>query len=302
MGIATRKTEGIVFNIQKYSLHDGSGIRTLVFLKGCPLRCRCCSNPESQSPQPELVYNSSKCLTLAKCTMCLEVCEPAALVAVDGALVHVDRDRCDGCLECAHTCPAGALNVYGEVRTVDEVLTAVEEDGVFYSRSGGGMTLSGGEPMFQPEFAVALLREARFRRINTAMETCGHCHWEALEEACRNLDSLLFDIKSLDPDKHRAFTGVSNERILANFARIGESFPELPVVVRTPVIPGFNDKEQDIAAIVEFLEERPAVSYELLPYHRMGTPKYAYLGREYPLGDAVLDDEVMARLNRLLRR
>jgi len=234
--------------------------------------------------------------------MCLEACDPAALVPVDGGLVHVDRDRCDGCLECADACPAGALNVYGEIRTVDEVLASVEEDGVFYSRSGGGMTLSGGEPMFQPEFAVALLREARFRRIDTAMETCGHCHWEAQEEACRNLDSLLFDIKSLDREKHRAFTGVSNERILANFARIGEMFPELPVVVRTPVIPGFNDSEPDIAAIVEFLAERPAVSYELLPYHRMGTPKYEYLGREYPLGDAVLDDEVMARLNRLLRR
>jgi pyruvate formate lyase activating enzyme len=300
MGIATRKTEGIVFNIQKYSVHDGAGIRTLVFIKGCPLRCRCCSNPESQKLHPELVYNAGKCLTLEKCTMCLEACGPAALTRVEEALVHVDRDRCDGCLECADTCPAGALNVYGEIRTVDEVLTSVEQDGVFYSRSGGGMTLSGGEPMFQPEFAVALLREARVRRIDTAMETCGHCDWEALEQACRNLDSLLFDIKSLDPDRHRAFTGVSNERILANFARIGEMFPELPVLVRTPVIPGFNDSEQDIAAIVEFLEDRPAVSYELLPYHRMGTPKYGYLGREYPLGDAVLDAELMARLNRLL--
>ena len=163
------------------------------------------------------------------------------------------------------------------------------------------MTLSGGEPMFQPEFTLALLREARARRIDTAMETCGHCDWEALEQACRNLNSLLFDIKSLDPDRHRVFTGVSNERILANFARIAEVFPELPVLVRTPVIPGFNDSEQDIAAIVELLEDRPAVSYELLPYHRMGTPKYGYLGREYPLGDAVLDDELMARLNRLLR-
>jgi len=301
MGGATRKTEGTVFNIQKYSVHDGAGIRTLVFLKGCPLRCRCCSNPESQSPHPELVYNSGKCLTLEKCTMCLEACAPAALTRADDALVHVDRDRCDSCLECADTCPAGALNVYGEIRTVDEVLTSVEQDGVFYSRSGGGMTLSGGEPMFQPEFTLALLREARARRIDTAMETCGHCDWEALEQVCRNLNSLLFDIKSLDPDRHRIFTGVSNERILANFARIAEVFPELPVLVRTPVIPGFNDSEQDIAAIVELLEDRPAVSYELLPYHRMGTPKYGYLGREYPLGDAVLDDELMARLNRLLR-
>jgi pyruvate formate lyase activating enzyme len=294
---ADREATGVVFSIQRYSLHDGEGIRTIVFLKGCALRCRFCSNPESQSARPELAFNTSKCLTLDTCTECLEVCEAGALVKGDSDRPTLDRALCDACMACVEACPSQALNVYGCTLSVAEVIAEVERDDVFYARSGGGMTLSGGEPMRQPEFALALLHEARRRHIDTAMETCGCCEWEPLAEACALLNALLFDVKHMDAERHRVFTGSSNVRILENLDRLCEAFPELPKRVRTPVIPGFNDRVEDIRAIADHLRGRPGVTYELLPYHRMGQPKYEYLGREYALVEAVLDEGVMARLN-----
>ena len=294
--ITDRTTTGVVFSVQKYSVHDGDGIRTLVFFKGCALRCRFCSNPESQNAQPELVFNASKCLSLDVCKECLNVCKDGALIQGDSGQLVIDRSSCSGCFDCVEACPSEALSVYGRTVSVDDVLATVEQDGVFYARSGGGMTLSGGEPMRQPEFAEALLREAKRRRIDTAMETCGCCDWEPLAQACQLLDRLLFDIKHLDPVQHRTFTGASNDRILANFDRLCDAFPDLPKKVRTPVIPGFNDREQDIRAIADYLRGRPNVTFELLPYHRMGQPKYTYLGRDYPLGDAKLSEGNMSRL------
>jgi len=197
-------------------------------------------------------------------------------------------------------CPSSAQSCYGEPLTVDQVLGRVEEDNVFYARSGGGLTLSGGEPMVQTEFVLALLREAKARRINTAMETCGHADWDNLSRACALLGGLIMDLKSMDSAKHREFTGVGNELILKNFNRICEAFPSLPVLARTPVIPGFNDTEKDITAIRDFASGRSNVRYELLPYHRMGQPKYEYLGKRYPYEGMSLDDAVMGRLQALL--
>ena len=295
------KNSGIVFNIQKYSVHDGPGIRTVVFLKGCPLRCRWCSNPESQKPQPQLVYNRNKCLTLEHCVRCLEVCTAGAIKSGEGGRVEIDREVCTECLLCTKACPSLALNVYGESMTVEQVIGKVEEDSAFYSRSGGGLTIGGGEPMHQAEFAVAILKEAKRRRINTAMETCGFCSWEALESACGLLDTLLYDVKSMDPEKHRVFTGVSNELVLENLKRAREAFPGLPMWVRTPIVPGFNDDPEDIRRVLEHIQGMPNTWFEALDYHRMGKPKYEYLGLEFPMGDLKLDEEKIKRIRNMIR-
>lgn len=300
MSQADSKQTGTVFNIQKYSVHDGPGIRTVVFLKGCPLHCRWCSNPESQHLQPELAYNREKCLTLDACVRCVEVCTTGAIKRDDDNRVRIDRHLCDQCLACAGVCPSSALIVYGRTMSVSDVIATVEEDGAFYSRSGGGMTLSGGEPMQQPDFSIAILQEARRRRINTAMETCGYCNPEVLETACRSLNTLLYDIKVMDPEKHRQCTGVTNERILENFKMVRRVFPDLPIRVRTPIIPGVNDSEDEIRKIMAFISEFSNVEYEMLPYHRLGKPKYEYLGGEWPMGEATLDDGVMRALIQLL--
>ena len=294
--------KGIIFNIQKYSVHDGPGIRTVVFFSGCPLRCKWCSNPESQQGRPQLFYNRNKCISLDKCRRCVDVCPQDAITAGGDRKADIDRGICNGCLLCADACPAKALEVYGEEKTVAQVLERVEQDGVFYSRSGGGLTLSGGEPMQQPAFALALLAEARRRRINTAMETSGFCAPEDLLAACGHLNFLLYDIKVMDPEVHRAATGVSNGRILRNLETVRAACPRLPILVRTPVIPGVNDSPGAIRVILEFIGGFENVHYEMLPYHRMGSPKYACIGRTYPMEDVELDGDVMRELEALLEK
>ncbi|MBB5143516.1 (2S)-3-sulfopropanediol dehydratase activating enzyme [Desulfovibrio intestinalis] len=292
------QVKGTVFNIQKFSVHDGEGIRTLVFLKGCPLHCLWCSNPESQNIKPEHAFNPSRCLSAQVCGRCLKVCPSGALGLVEGIILH-DRSRCTECMACVHACPSGAQSIYGESMSVEQVLNKVEEDGVFYHRSGGGMTLSGGEALTQHKFAHALLREGKRHHINTTIETCGCYPYGHLYEACKHLDKLIFDIKSLNPVKHKEFTGVDNALILKNFTAICEDFPYLPILVRTPVVPGFNDSDDDILAIREFIPRRPNIEYELLTYHRMGQPKYSYLGRRYELDDVKADEARMERLREL---
>jgi len=292
---------GLIFNIQRYSLHDGPGIRTLVFLKGCPLRCRWCSNPESQKLEPELAYKEGKCIGSAECAQCLQECPHGAIIEKENGKMRVDRDLCQVCFRCVNVCPSLAMMVFGQRMSVDQVLSVAEADGIFYARSGGGITLSGGEPLVQAEFARKLLSEAQRRRLNTSMETSGFGDWQDLERVCRNLDSILFDIKCMDPAKHRAFVGVSNEIILENFRRLCKAFPALPKKVRTPMIPGFNDREDEIGAIIDFLSDCPNVEYELLAYHRLGQPKYCYLGRDYPLADVVLDEARLKALDQMVK-
>ena len=290
-----QNTVGIVFNIQKYSVHDGPGIRTVVFLKGCPLSCKWCSNPESQSSKPQLAYSKNRCISLSQCVRCAEICNRGALRQGDDDKIFINWDTCNNCNSCVDVCPAGALIAYGQKQTVKEVIDQVERDATFYARSGGGLTLGGGEPLAQPKFAIALLKEARRRYIRTAIETCGHVSREVLLEACEYLDAMMFDIKSMNSQKHKEFTNVGNERILANFAAVREAFPKLHIRVRTPVVPGFNDTEEDIRAIVEFIKDY-RVEYELLPYHRLGTQKYINLGLEYQLGEIALDNDKFKEL------
>lgn len=275
--------KGIIFNIQKYSLHDGEGIRTLVFLKGCSLLCKWCSNPESQEMLPQLGCNPAKCLTVNECSRCKDICSENALSPDDEGRIHVDYTRCINCLKCSEACPTDALSTYGYEITVDDALKRVEEDSAFYLRSGGGLTVSGGEPLLQKRFTISLLREAKKRRVNTCIETCGNISWAALNEAAQYLDQVFYDIKVIDTDKHKAFTGFDNDLIKENLIRLASNYPKLPITVRTPVIPGLNDTEAEIGQIMDFIKGQPNISYELLAYHRLGTPKYDYLGRKYPM-------------------
>lgn len=295
------KKRGYVFNIQQFSVHDGPGIRTIVFLKGCPLRCQWCSNPESQKSEPELAYNHNKCIGIHECGFCINVCPQQAVERGDGDKIAINREKCSECFRCADVCPSKALIIYGKSMTVDEVLNIVESDSVFYARSGGGITLSGGEPLLQSDFSAELLREARRRKINTSMETCGYARWSDMEKVCQHLNNILFDIKCLDPDYHKKFTGVANDKILYNLSNLCKTFPQMPKLVRTPVIPGVNDTKEAIEAIANMLKGRPNVQYELLAYHRLGQTKYEYIGREYTFKEAQLIDDTVAELKKIAK-
>lgn len=292
---------GIVFNIQRYSIRDGAGIRTVVFLKGCPLRCRWCSNPESQQTNPELAYNKEKCIGGNVCSRCKSLCPHGALKQDENQKIHCQREDCQSCFQCVKACPSTALHVLGKRMQVTEVIKAVETDSMFYYRSGGGLTISGGEPLLQADFVTELLKEAKRHRIDATMETCGYADWSKLKQVVENLNTVIFDIKSMDAGKHKIHTGFSNTLILDNFIRLRQTFPALPILVRTPVIPGFNDSEADIRAILEFLSVFSNIRYELLPYHRLGRQKYTYLGREYPLGNVLLPEERFQELNTYIK-
>ncbi|MBJ7221511.1 MULTISPECIES: glycyl-radical enzyme activating protein [unclassified Brenneria] len=281
MSFCAEQPTGWVFNTQRYSLHDGEGIRTVVFLKGCPLRCAWCSNPESQMGKPEIAVDVRKCLGGAICGLCAPQCQTAALGYAPSGEISIDRRRCAHCLQCIASCPTRALHYFGERMTVGQVLDIVESDAIFYRRSGGGLTLSGGEPLMQGAFALALLQEAKRRNINTLLETCGDGNWPVLREVAGYADAVYFDVKSLSDIRHRRFTRRGNRRILTNLLRLRRAFPGLPIHVRTPLIPGFNATWDDIKPIIDFILPLAQVSYEILPYHRLGRDKYRLLGRDY---------------------
>ena len=290
---------GFVFNIQQFSVHDGPGIRTVVFLKGCPLRCPWCSNPESQITSPELAWSSSKCMG---CQKCIENCPQQVITQGVSGEIKINRDVFHNCFKCADSCPTGALSVFGKKMSINEVLSVVESDSSFYRRSDGGMTLSGGEPLLQDDFAINLLKEAKHHGIKTTIETCGCVEWSVMEQACKLLSTVIYDIKCIDSSKHKRHTGVTNEQILGNFEKMCRKFPNLPILARTPIIPGFNDTEEDVVSIIDFVKQFPNVTYEFLQYHRLGQPKYISLGRVYPLGDVKLSDEKFNHLKMVAKK
>ena len=269
----------LVFNIQKYSLHDGSGIRTVVFLKGCPLRCGWCSNPESQRCEKELMYRKTRCLGKDICGLCADTAPDRAVTFDEEGKAAVDFSLVTGNLSWTDVCPAKALETEGKEYAVDEILDIVESDAAFYRRGDGGMTVSGGEPLLQ-EQTVLLLQKAKERYLHTSIETCGFVKQERLLSAAPFLDQIFFDIKSMNDEKHREHTGVSGQPIRENLCALCTAFPEKPVTVRTPVIPGFNDGEEELRKIEEFLCTLPSVRWERLPYHEYGVPKYEMLGRK----------------------
>lgn len=275
---------GLITNIQHFSVHDGPGIRTLVFLKGCPLRCLWCCNPETQEFRPEIGIVAERCH--ADCSSCRDACPSDALCKTASGVMLPRAERCRECVPlkegnppCVSACPYEAVRLYGTRVDVRDVLDEVERDIDFYRHGNGGMTLSGGEALAQADFALALLREAKERCIHSALETCGFVPAERLLEACSLTDYLLFDVKIADTARHEHATGVSNACILENLRLVRKHFPRLPIRVCTPVIPGVNAASEDIQAIGEYLAGLGGVSWELLPYHAFGTVKYAGLGR-----------------------
>lgn len=299
----TSTPKGTVLNIQHFCTHDGPGMRTTVFLKGCSLRCKWCSNPESIHPKPELAYNLNKCIGKDQCGACLKECPESAIFSVDSdAKVRINWDLCTNCGKCVPVCPPQALYLFGREMTVEQVLDEVEQDGSFYRESGGGMTLSGGECQLQADFAAALLAGAHQRGINTAIETAFNVPWSHVEKVLPHVDTVLHDIKLTDPERHRKWCGADNTRIRENIKRAYETFPNTKFIARTPVIPGVNDDEEHIRATLEFIKPyKNVVDYELLPYMRFGESKYEFLGKVYEMKDFdPPSPETMARLRAII--
>ncbi len=281
---------GRVLNIQGYCSDDGPGIRTTVFLKGCSLRCKWCSNPESIHPKPELNYDAKLCKGAKECGLCLKAPFPkGAFYTVEGTddKVLVNWDLAGPCTEeLTSLCPTGALDMFGKLMTAEEVITQVEKDASFFRNTGGGMTISGGECLLQPDFTAAILRMAHERGIHTAIETAGNVPWEFMEKVLQHVDLMLHDNKLMNEERHKKWTGVGNKRILENFKKAYETFPNIEFITRTPLIPGINADDEHIRAVLEFIKPyKNVVDYELLPYHRYGTGKYEFLGKVYELKD-----------------
>ncbi len=288
---------GWVFNVQRYAIHDGPGIRTTVFLKGCPLACLWCDNPESQSPRPQVFFWEDRCI---HCGYCLTVCPTGAILGDAQARKEIDTEHCNLCGLCTEQCFAGALEQVGSQKTVDEIMGIVLEDQPFYDESGGGMTLSGGEPLAQPQFAFQLLKTAHEHGIHTAIETSGFGSWQTWENLLPYLDLILYDLKEVTGKQHKKFIGVSNELILDNLRRLAQTGK--PIIIRRPVIPGYNDAPESIHILGQFVKQLETIhEIDLLPYHRLGQKKYEHLGRDYVLGDTpTMKDEEVAGLRDIL--
>ena len=288
-------TEGLVFDIKRYATDDGPGIRTTVFLKGCPLRCWWCHNPEGQVSKPELMYRKNKC---TGCFKCSEACPIKALTHREEKL-SIDRRLCDLCGECAETCPTGALEFSGKTTSLAEVTKEIEKDKAFYDESDGGVTFSGGEPLMQADFLESLLEECRKRGIHTAVDTCGYAPKKDFAKIMSKVDVFLFDIKVMDERVHKKFTGVSNKLILENFTQLADD--GCNILVRFPVIPSINDDERNVNKTGEFLRKNGIENIHLLPYHRAGIAKYRSLGRRYKLNSVRSpSEEELRRIKRKL--
>ena len=267
--------EGNIFDVQRFCVHDGPGIRTTVFFKGCPLRCIWCHNPESQSVEPCLSYYPTKCMS---CGGCAAVC-PNSCHLVDGERHLFRRDRCVGCGECVKACPTDALAISGRRASVEELIAEAERDRTFYKTSGGGLTVSGGEPLAQPEFLTALLRAAKERGIHTCVETCGFASEQTVRAVAEHTDIFLYDIKETDGERHRKLTGVPLEPIMRNLALLDSLGSE--VVLRCPLIPDINTREEHLCAIAEIAVAYSCVkAVNVMAYHSLGNSKYDAIGLE----------------------
>lgn len=273
--------KGTIFDLKKFAVHDGPGIRSTVFFKGCPLRCLWCHNPEGISQDLEIMVFPGRCLKA--CRECLGACPKNAL-SKEGRSIILDRERCNGCGLCAQACPADALQLTGRRVTVRDTVGRLCQDTAFYEDSGGGVTCSGGEPLLQPRFLQALLTACREKKLHTAVDTCGHAPFADYEKILPLTDLFLFDLKIMDEGKHRSLTGVSNLLLLDNLQRLSRSGQSL--AIRVPLIPGCNDSAADMRELAEFCASLPRLHpVHLLPYHRGGGGKMKRLGRNDPLAN-----------------
>jgi pyruvate formate lyase activating enzyme len=293
MGLGV-ELQGNIFSIERCAVHDGAGIRTIVYLKGCPLRCLWCANPEGQEARSQLFFFAERCIG---CGRCLAACPSgAARRDGEGRVTH-DPLRCEGCGSCVEACYADARRLFGRMLTIAEVVAEVLKDCAFYRQSGGGVTVSGGEPTGQAEFVRELLRECRRQGLHTAVETCGYCDWPDLAAIGEHLDLALYDLKHMDSGAHQRLTGVPNDLILSNLRRLAER-GTVEVRVRVPVIPGYNDDRQHLADLAAFVAGVPGVAgVEMLAYHPYGIGKYARCGRASTL--AALEPPMPDRLEEL---
>lgn len=267
--------KGIIFNIQKFSIHDGPGIRTTVFLKGCPLKCKWCSNPESQLEKIQVLYDQSKCI---HCQSCVNIC-PQKAISIISKHIHIDFNKCIGCLECVNNCPAKALSHEGEYKIVSDIVDICLQDKDFYEESGGGVTISGGEGMSQPHFLKTLINELKKHDLHIAIETTGHVSSQTFQELASQLDLLLFDVKHYDSKKHYEGTHVYYDQIISNLKWAIEN--SINVLPRIPVIPDFNASLEDAKGLANVLISVGAKKVQLLPFHQFGEKKYELLNKEY---------------------
>lgn len=286
---------GKIFDIQRYMVHDGPGIRTGVFLKGCPLRCLWCHSPESQALEDEIAWFEIKCIGLANCGRCLQVCPTGALTKgpkifskfekKEIQVIDFNRNKCNKCGLCTQVCPSKALYLTGKDISVDEIMEIIEKDRLFYRRSNGGVTVSGGEPMVQYKFVKELLKECKRRRLHVCLDTSGYAKWEHYEEVLEYVDLVLYDLKHMDTLQSQRLIGAPNELILENAKKMAKA--GVAMQIRIPVIPGYNDSEENIRATGQFCSSLGSAVklVQLLPYHRLGASKYVRLGKKYALED-----------------
>lgn len=286
----------LLFDIQRFSVQDGPGIRTTVFFKGCPLDCLWCSNPESKTPMPQLLYFEDRC---SRCYECIDACPSGIIDKAEDGRLSIDRQRCTGCGTCVQECLAEARCVSGKEWTIEEVCNIVKKDTSYYRNSDGGVTVSGGEPTCQPEALVELLSKCREMGIHTCLDTCGFSNWDIMEEAIGHVDLVLMDNKHMNPDIHKKYTGVDNELILENTERIASQ--EVPMIIRIPLITGLNDSDENINQLGQFMKTLGLKRVDLLPYHSFSLSKYKALGEDYGLGglDTLSQEQLGCAVNNL---
>ena len=286
------KLSAPVFNIQRFCVHDGPGIRTNVFLAGCDMRCKWCQNPEGLIAEPRLMVNLNKCI---QCGACISECPYGAIYIGSDGQPLTDRSKCMVCGRCTKVCYTGAREILGTVHTPDSLLREVLKDEVVFAQTGGGVTLSGGEPTLHPAFAAEFLRKCREHGLHTAIETNGNARWDDLKKIAEFTDLFLFDIKLMEADKHRYWTGTGNERILSNFRKLAEGNRQ--IIPRIPLIPGVNDDEEGFQAILDFIRcSAPQLEVlHILPFHQLGASKYRGLDAEYAMADIQIREEDLDR-------
>jgi len=285
----------MVFDIQRFAVHDGPGIRVTVFLKGCPLRCAWCQNPESQMMKSELLHYSTRCI---HCLRCAAVCDKKAIKERDGT-IRISRKSCNSCGKCAQVCPADAIRLSGKRMTVAEVMEEVEKDRAFLQLSGGGVTISGGEPLAQPRFLAEILRACKRKGLHTVLETSGYGSWSFFWRLLGDVDLVLYDLKLIDCVEHKKFTQACNSIIISNLFKLTASGKS--VLARMPLIPGYTTSKANLISLARLLRSTGIGEVQLLPYNPLAADKYSKLGRSYELADVRYSDEVKKSAAKLLR-